>query len=195
MSILATDSFPGADAPNLGGNWTTAKGANSLGIISTQCGLVSTFDIEGNYYSAVSAPNDQYSQATIKTLPSLEAAVTVRNITSGTTLNSYHAGCNPNDFGGANTTSRIWKNVAGASTSLGTGSTTLAVGQVWRLEVSGTTLTFKINGAVEITLTDNALGSGQFGLFGASGTLIALFDDWEGGDFLTAGASIMWVKA
>lgn len=179
---LASDSFTGADAPSLGGNWTTSKGvAESLGIITNQCGLVNAFSIEGDYYSAVAAPNDQYSQATVVALASLQMGVTVRDITSGTTLNAYYAGCNTNDFGGVNTTSRIWKYVAGAATSLGTGATTLAAGQVWRLEIVGTNLTFKINGATEITVSDAAFASGQFGLHGASGSVIALFDNWEGG--------------
>lgn len=178
---LATDAFTRADAADLGANWTVCKGAaESLQIISNQAAMISAGGARGgNYYSAVTAPNDQYSQALIVAIPANALGVSVRNITSGTTRNAYFAGFDANDFGPG---SRIWKQVGSVSTSLATGATTLAGGQTWRLEVVGTNLTFKINGATECTVSDPDLASGQFGLWGESTVInFVAFDNWEGG--------------
>lgn len=189
MSTLATDDFNRADSATLGANWTVGAGAGeSLGILSNQCSVVGAGNRDGAYYSAVAAPNDHYSQAVVVALPTAQLAVMVRSITTGTVRTSYRAGCFPGNFGGGNTQSRIWKEVANVITDLGTGSTTLAAGQIWKLEVVGTSLTFKINGAVEVTVTDADIASGQFGIWAEhNASNFAVFDNWEGGDF-AAGA-------
>lgn len=197
MSVLATDAFTRADAATLGANWTAAKGVGeSMGILSNQAEFITAGDTEGNYYSAVTAPNDQYSQAVCVALTNYWLGVTVRSITSGTTRNAYVAGHDNGDFGGLNTGSRVWKEVAGVTTSLGTGSTALAAGQTWYLEVQGTNLKMKINGATEISVSDAAFASGQFGIqaFKTGTGTVAVLDTWEGGDFAATAGNIAWVK-
>lgn len=188
MSVLATDDFNRADSSSLGANWAVAQGDGAgFAIASNACVIESSSgNYRGSYYSAVSAPNDQYSQALITQLSNVAQGVTVRMITSGGVRNYYAAGFNANEFGGG---SRIWKCVAGVFTSLATGSTSLAAGQTWYLEIQGTNLVFKINGATECTASDASLSSGQFGLMGAhSGAAnYSVFDDWAGGDFAAAG--------
>lgn len=180
---LASDDFLRANNTTLGANWTTCQGVGEgLGILTNQASFQTSGNRNGSYYSAVTAPNDQYSQATAVALCSFSQGVIVRSITSGGVRNNYIAGCNPNSFGGGNTLSRVWKEVAGTDTSLGTGATTLAPGQVWRLEIVGTNLTFKINGVTEIIVSDSDLTAGQFGLWAEHNVSnVAMFDDWSGG--------------
>lgn len=189
MSVLATDAFTRADGASVGANWTLAKGADELhGILTNQAKHVTSGFRDASYYSAVSAPANQYSQAVAVALTATSQAVTVRSITSGTTRNSYYAGRDPNDFGGLTTVSRIWKDVANVPTSLGTGATTLAGGQTWYLEAQGTALIMKINGTQEISVpSDSSLATGQFGIWSEHNAAnFATWDTWEGGDFASA---------
>lgn len=191
MSVLATDAFTRADSASLGANWTLAKGADEIhGILTNQAKHTTSASRDASYYSAVTAPDNQYSQAVVVALTATSMAVTVRSITSGTTRNSYYAGHDKNDFGGLNTLSRIWKDVANVATSLGTGATTLAAGQTWYLEAQSTTIIMKINGTQEISATDSAHSAGQFGIWDEHNAAnVAVWDTWEGGDFAAAGGT------
>ena len=65
MPQLASDNFNRADSATLGPNWTPVLG--TAGILNNQCNP-KTFDVNGlsvQRYSAISWPNDQYSELTI----------------------------------------------------------------------------------------------------------------------------------
>lgn len=188
MAVLATDNFTRGNSATLGGLWATAKGVSeSLGILTNQAEFITAGNTEGNYYSGVTAPNDQYSKAVAATLLNYWQGVTVRSITSGTTRNAYVAGLDVGDFGGSATLSRVWKEIANVTTSLGTGATVLATGQTWEHDAQGTGLKMFINGVQEISVSDGALTAGQFGIqgFATGAGGIGIFSNWEGGDFLS----------
>lgn len=192
MSVLATDTFTRADAVTLGANWALPQGVGSwLGVFSNQVETEGpSGQRAGGQYTAVTVPNDQYSQIVVVTNPSGAGGPFARGITSGGARNRYQAGQASAEFGGAITVSRVWKEIANVNTSLGTGSTSLAAGQTWYLEVQGTTLIMKINGGTEITVTDAALASGQFGIYAeAAASGVGLYDTWEGGDFAAGGGA------
>lgn len=79
----------------------------------------------------------------------------------------------------------------GSNSVLTSGSTTVNANDILRLEVSGTTLTFKVNGSTIGTTSDGTLIGGAAGLFlfaDAGSATDALVDDWEGGN-VSAGAA------
>ncbi len=65
----------------------------------------------------------------------------------------------------------------GTSTSLATMPGTVNFADVLRLEVTGTTLNFKQNGAIVLTATDSSITSGSPGVLGGGNTYIMF---WEG---------------
>jgi pectate lyase len=89
----------------------------------------------------------------------------------------------------------LYKQVAGTFTQIGSSVTgvSIAVNDVIRLEVQGTTLRGKINGVQVITGTDGALASGNPGLYIGSG-FTWLYgngtDGWAAGDFSGAGVTV-----
>lgn len=185
MAVLASDSFTRADAATLGANYTQMKGvADSLGIFSNQADAASVNRC-GNYYSAISWPNDQYSQAKLVSVAnSTDTAVSVRAITTGAARNAYHGG-HAHSETGANTPA-IWKQVANVLTVLSSGGSALVGGETIYLEVQGTALVLKVNGSTVTSTTDASLASGSAGLYeeNRAGN-IAVLDDWVGGDFAT----------
>lgn len=85
-------------------------------------------------------------------------------------------------------TARIFKVVAGTATVLATLSSTtaLSAGDVVRLEVVGTALTARRNGASILTVTDSAISTGtRTGIHVQSSALASLtFDNFQANDFL-----------
>lgn len=172
----ATDSFTRADSGSLGANWT-AQSANAFGISSNQAAPQGGFNVHAQYWSADTFSGDQYSEATISGLGgSSYVGVAVRCATGAVT--NYGLWVNP---GGD---SIIRYTVGGADTTILTmSSSAFANGDVARLEVSGTTLTAKKNGAVVGTITHSSLSSGSPGMV-AYGSAARL-DNWTGSDIDT----------
>lgn len=195
MSTIFTDPFTRADSGTLGGNWSLVKGSGDQHkVLTNQCVLSNLNFRAGDYYSFTALPNDHWAQATIPGLATKANVLIIRTPTTGTVAEYYGCGNDQDTFGGLNTTSRLLKFVAGSPTSLGTGSTTLAGGQVLYLEAQGTNLVFKINGTNEITTSDGSLTSGQSGLVGNGAANFADFDDFSTGDFAATAGNIAWVK-
>lgn len=185
---FASDDFNRSDSGTLGGNWTDQVAG--IGIISNQAngsgsGLA---DYMFSYYSAYAPADDQASIATV-VLASIAndraVGVTVRCSGTGGSRNAYW-------LFAYNTTSIIFKVIAGSYTNLQTLGVGFAAGDRMRLEVVGNTLRAYQAVAASPTVfsqigTDQASGGeltsgycgmvvGQFPFTGDSGIL----DDWEG---------------
>jgi hypothetical protein len=94
--------------------------------------------------------------------------------------NTYYA------FRSDSGSSVIFKMVAGTPTNITTGGAAFALNNVVRLEVSGTSLTAKIDGATTLTGTDADIATGDPG-FGIHSNNTPRLDDFEAGDIATAG--------
>lgn len=187
MSVLATDNFNRADASDLGSSWTNIGDA-SLSISSNAAAAPNGYGTNHvQTYTGVTCPADHYSQAVINNMTAFYHGVICR----AADANNYYAfGVNPNAFGGAGTTYRLWKVVAGSPTSLGTGTGTAASGDTFYIEAQGTTIKGFANGVEKVSVTDSDLSGGNFGLVVYSTAAAARFDDWEGGDFAASGPVI-----
>jgi hypothetical protein len=196
MALPATDTFTGSDGTQLtaySASWTLNKG---------------DFDIQSNslasdaandtiaHWNADAFNADQYAQGTVVAYTGdwVATGVSVRCAASGETAYTvlyFHA---------------PWKELgkynATVYTSLASHDALIAVNDIVRLEVSGTTITPKVNGVTDADLgaqTDAALASGSAGVAGNSDTTAARLDSWSGGN-LSAGviaqlASVAWASA
>lgn len=127
--------------------------------------------------------NDQYAQISIA-MPSTTRAngIGVRMTGSGATFCGY-------GFYVMSGTQRLFRVDNGTKTNLGnTGTETIAENDVFRLEISGTTLTAYKNGSVFTAVGTNGQAtvteytSGKAGIIGYGDVSDALADNWEGGD-------------
>ncbi|HET7157818.1 MAG TPA: hypothetical protein VFI62_02410 [Burkholderiales bacterium] len=182
LRTLASDDFNRVDSTGLGANWGSV-GSISFDVKTNQASNAATLNVQ-NHYTGVAFPNDQWAQATVKVKTSTSwIAVTAR--ASGTVNTYYAGGCDPLDFGGSEAR-RIWKNVAGTRTSLATEAINVAVNDVLRLEVQGTTIKLFVNGVERLSAVDAAIASGSPGMLGraSAGTDVQQFDDFSAGDFV-----------
>ena len=184
MPVLASDDFDRTNASTLGANWGQISGTDTnFGILSNQADVNTGWN--GNQYTAISWPDNQYSQATLVENVTHLVGVCVRCDPTLAANTFYAAGQDALDHGGASTVSRIFRYVAGTPETLATGATPLAAGQVLRLEAEGTILRMYINDVLEVSTTDANITSGDPGITGFhTSSDIAVFNDWSGGDFL-----------
>ncbi len=177
-----TDDFNRTDSSTLGGNWSLGPESiahSNVGpqILSNRAYNEGTSDCDA-FYSGASFNNAQFSQATLKSINSGTdefSGVLVR--ASATDYVMVQA----NKFG--SNFRMYWYN-AGAYTSLGNYAATPAVNDVMRLEASGTTFYFYLNGVLRITGSDaGAPASGAPGIIlSGSNADQSSLDDWSGGD-------------
>lgn len=172
MTLPATDNFNRADG-SLGSNWTQATGTNSPRVRSNG---VDNYDGAADdlaYWNADTFNNDQYSQLVYKSGNSVWLGPAVR-VTSGNGYGLEAASGNTRYLG---------KLVGNVYTELANNLATFTANDVYRMEVSGTSLVVKVNGSNIFSVTDASLASGRAGLAGygsSSGT--TAWDDWEGGN-------------
>jgi len=180
MSQLAADDFNRADG-DPGSNWTVMGGGLSkFEIRSNGAGTDTNFNHETGLWTAITWPNDQYSELTATILAASIQAAVVRGSTGAQT--AYLGGFSNADAGNKNR--RIWKYVAGTYTSLATEAVLVAAGDVLRLEVQGTTIRLYVNGTLRLNATDSDIASGSPGLYlRHNNTSVAVLDDWSGGNF------------
>lgn len=179
---VVTDNFNRTNGTSLvsTGNWIGASDAqNSTEFVSYGNGLSAVYPGTGEMIRwSHPIGNDQYSQFVCQS-PSFHYGVAVRVIPNG-------SGINLNGYGLYTTNSglALSRYDDGNETSLNFDSGTyFSAGDVLRLEITGSTLTAKMNGAVLWNVTDSTYPSGQPGIiagYNASGYTIA--DNWEGGD-------------
>jgi hypothetical protein len=195
MAVLATDDFNRANNTDLGANWNVQTGETRLDLNSNAVRESSQNSDCAENNSAVTWPDDQYSQVkvTLSGSPWSDhsgGGPGVRMSSSAQTY--YRAVCNIN----SSNTIGIGKKVAGSFTQLGTRSTTYAAATVVYLEVQGSTLLVKYGGTtLGAGISDSSITTGRAGLTFSSEQAGrgATLDDWEGGDF--SGGGGVTVKA
>lgn len=184
MALPVTDNFTGTNNTALtsySSSWTNNVGA--FRIRSNACGINYTSGDAAAHWNADTFDNNQYAEATVTAIGSTDyIGIAVRCAASGATFISFTA--NSNDA------SYLSQYVSGTYTDLGT-STAFAVGDVIRLEVSGSTVTAKINGVTKITAT-TSITSGYAGVGGAGNSGDSLIDGWTAGN-LAGGAQTVSV--
>lgn len=194
MTQLASDDFNRANATlDASGNWTAfasllGHGAsNGLNVVSNECKDTGA-DIAIERYTGIAWPNDQYAQLTLKTLATTSDEGIGPAVRMTQNVSLYFAQCNSGEI-------RLYKYINGSSFSqLGIFTGTISVGDVIRLEVQGTSLTVKRNGATVIgPVTDASLASGDAGIWSSLPSPVPTGDDWSGGDFAPDSIGLPWV--
>lgn len=182
MSQLASDNFNRADNVDLGATWDVVPTRTNCQIVGNRAraGALGNANCTESY-NGVSWPNDQYSETTLGANLNAtgSAGPAVRCSTSD--WSQYAVIC---DTGGAH----LVKFVAGAFTGLGDYTAVPPVaGDVVRLEIQGTNLTVKVNGATVLgPIGDSDIAAGRTGIYieeAAAGD--HEIDAWAGGDFAT----------
>lgn len=172
-----SDDFNRADG-GLGANWTTFSVAPNIGG-NLVTGTGGGYATNGALYTGTASADDQFSQFTIVGLDGVTsyAGATVRMTAGGNfyycvvgNTNEYYI--QEYNFGVLTTTH-----------TTGTLGSSVAVSDVIRCEVTGTTITLKRNGVTVNTATDATHSSGAPGfvlLPNPTSTDVAI-DDWSGG--------------
>jgi hypothetical protein len=181
MALLATDDANRADGA-IGASWSSS-GSNPFVIKTNRFSNGALVNV-ASQYTAITLPADNWAQATVKLTTNMSWVGVALRYASG--VQTYYAGgANPLDNGGSNNR-RIWKNIAGARTSLASEAIDIAIDDVLRLELQGTTLTLFVNGNLRLTAVDSSIASGGApAIIGrvSSGTDFVQLDDFSTGDF------------
>lgn len=197
---VASDTFNRGDSSTLGSNWSVyyTCGPGSSALIIGNMAAASTsgpFNTVGNFWSASTFNNDQYSKATLtQNLPSGEGTVFTLMVRSGnafcnpgvTQNTSYGGGVDRVDFGLQTDPPyyRIWKKVNNTATNLVVSSQAAAMGDVVELDAKGTSLKLIVNGLSILNATDTDISSGYPGIQLRSPGLVGVgfLDNWSGGN-------------
>lgn len=144
----------------------------------------------GHYRTRETYANNHSSQARITNLTT-QYNISVRVRCQAGARSYYAGGSAPNDSGSS--VYRIWKWVNGSWTSIvNHASQVPVVGDVMTLSVTGTTLSFVVNGVEILSTTDGALTGGAPGLGGGAVVFpTSLLDDWVGTGGGAAGPKVL----
>jgi hypothetical protein len=199
MPQLVSDDFNRANNASLGVNWTQdRKTTAAIGVTSNQAAMTGGSDFAMDWWanwSGAGGTDDQYSELT---LPFLQASGNdtgpiVRasgNPVSGTGK-AYLFVLNDNDaahsMGDTTWSVALYKVIDDAFTQIGSSVTnvTISANDTIRLEVNGTNLTGKINGATIITGSDSAVTTGAPGMYISSGSA-TVWDNFAAGSLAVA---------
>lgn len=178
MSLPANESFTAVDGTHLGTmtGWTNTPGTGAMDISSSAvAGDASGFDL--CVWTGDSFNNDQYSQAQVVSTGGEVIGVAVRGSASAVYCYSYVA---------SNSYRSLYKEVNNSYTEiLSYWSGGVSLNDVMRLEISGTTLTCKLNGSADPQIgeqTDNSVVLGNAGVCSESDGIGTLLDNWQGGN-------------
>lgn len=171
------DSFTRANSNTVGSPWVEYEGAAAdISILSNQLRFNATYSPSlraiwnGRPFSA-----NHYSQFEMQA-----TSLTGGHWVGPTVRNSIDGG-NQYVVIWFNGSCQIYKMVAGTYTALGSNvATTFAIGDTFRLEASGTTITAKKNGATIVSVSDSAVAGPGLPGIAAYGT--ALCDNFAAGD-------------
>lgn len=187
MALPATENFTDSNGVKLtthSASWTLNSGdfaIQSNGLVNdsgsgAECGA---------HWNADAFNDDQYAQVVVAASSASYMGPAVRCAASaGTYYGVYQNGSDGYFF----------KMVAGSWTQIGYLGSGLAVSDTLRLEASGTTITYKVNGTTESEQTDSSIASGSGGVTGWSDGNFTRLDDWEGGN-LGGAAAVNGVSA
>jgi hypothetical protein len=157
----ATDNFTRANG-GPGANWTAVDGTFAIVSNTIQVATNGGDGRSAMYWNAVGFMADQYAELTLN--PALGGGTTPL----GPAVRVGAAGENWYAFLSFSGSLYLAKMVAGAYTNMTNVVHAISNGDKLRLEVSGTTLTGKVNGVTILTWTDSALASGSAGIYAAS---------------------------
>lgn len=185
-SAQVNDDFNRGDDTSLGANWTDA--INGMQVASNVA--IDEVDAAYNvsYWSANVFSNDQYAEATIAAATAVYPGVVVRFSNTG-------GGQGYGFFVDPGTSSYFVQRFAAGIyvADVFSGSASFTVGDVIRLEVSGTTLTAKKNGVTVNSGPDPNVASGSPGVGtfanGIPDPAQRSVDDFEGGDLVGGAGS------
>ena len=160
---LASSTFPGTVSPIASPPWTTATGlaAGMKSVSGLATGIISAAPC-GAFYSAATLPNDQYAEVTINATNNANnyRGPAVRMNSSGGGQ-GYFLEVSPSDL---NVYLRIM--IAGVLGGGGNGAVAaISTGDVFRIEVLGSTITLFQNGISKFSMTDTQVTSGSAGMF------------------------------
>lgn len=178
MALPATDVFTGTNGTAItsySANWTLNSG--NFQINTNAISPNSNNNECGAHWNADAFNADQYAQLTLTALTSaVQIGPGVRMHASADTYYGFYTD------GVAYT--QVVKMVGGTWTSLAESGPHGSVGQVWRIEVSGTTITPIVNGSTHAmgAVTDSSISSGSAGIIGFHTGTGTRGDDWEGGN-------------
>ena len=164
----------GALGPDL--TWTTTAG--SIGVVSNRAqNTGASLSVTDARAESALATSDQYAQITcIRNTPDTsQDAARVCARFSETARTHYFVGLLGNN------TYQIFRRVLGTATSLASGSYTWANNDVLRIEVSGATITLKVNGSTVASATDSNITSGLYTGIGFA-DIVYQSDNFEAGD-------------
>lgn len=184
-ALPASDNFTGTEGNAINGNWSLPASVGAKCVYrSNTAGVDSAGNVRGLAWTADTWPNDQYSQATVVgqgAAAGVANGVSVRMATTGSTREWYAGGKENNSF---NPRTRIWKYVGGTISSLASAgaSQDLAVNDVIKLTVTGTSLELFRNAASILTITDSSHASGKAGIqtMHPTNASASMLDDWSG---------------
>jgi hypothetical protein len=179
MSVLATDSFTGADENPISTGWAIPSSFANMRRVSNALANSVDGTLGACYKTGVTWPANQYSQLVVTTVGGGNGGPAVRISNGG---NAY---CLQNGSPGA---IDIYKFVGGSATLVATVAGNYATNDILYLGVEGTTLTAKINGATIITASDASLASGSAGANAYNGNV--RLDDFEGGDIAAVAGTL-----
>ena len=175
--VLATDNFNRADAANLGANWGAVTGMGRYAIVSNRAEATTLAANYGDRYTAVAAPDNQYSKVTVTTMKA------DTNIGVGAAVRMASGVITMYLIQGNTIETTMFKAVSGVFTQIGLTAAASAVNDILEIDAVGTTITGKRNGVIIIgPVTDNAIASGNFGVWASNSTAgVVNLDNWEGG--------------
>lgn len=189
MALPATDTFTASSNAALqtySSNWTISAGGLAVDA-TADAAYASAGDVEsGAFWNADTFSNDQYAQGVLNVADVLGAiGVAVRCSAGGNYYGLYYQPPGQHCW--------LFKMVGGVWTELGYAQNVGNWnGATLRLEVSGTTLTPKLNGSVITAIgakTDSSLTSGRAGICGYGNKIACLLDNWEGGNLGSSGSN------
>jgi hypothetical protein len=179
---LGSDDFNRANETPLASPWLIVGTVTATANLSTNTVVANNGGLDfGYYYSSVTWPDNQYS----------EAAITVTGTTAGT---GYGVLARGDVNGGALTYYRavvskaasnnvdLSKFVGGTKTAIGSRTTTWVDGDVFRIEVTGSTISLKQNGTIlGATFSDSGIATGRAGIIYSSQVTSGNIGNWAGG--------------
>lgn len=173
-ALPVSESFTGADStplPTYNANWVDATGSFVIDSNSARPATALVYNTDG--WTGDTFSNDQYSETTLFTITTntyVGAAVRVN------TANTDAYVCITD---GANITLQQVLGTGSAQT-ISSSAASIVSGDVIRLEVSGTSLTCKVNGVTTLSGSDSDLTGGRAGIssfcIGACG--VSLINSW-----------------
>jgi len=187
LTTLASDNFNRPNAPNLGSNWTVGTGLFSIQIINNQIESDGQGQPPGEghgkeYYTGVTFPSDQWSQAQVLASQNDVNGAIVRYQGSSDT---HYVGF-VSMIGPAKTCSvSIDRDISGAPTVLAADSNYCSVssGDYLRLQVQGSLLSYidVTTGNLLLTVVDNQITGGSPGWSLNPNGSTPTADNWSGG--------------